>query len=198
MRRIRFTELFRERTGSNRARCLVALPNETCALRHTRSTLHRVAHPAGGRQRIATMMNRPLFRRPFGRAGSTRTVAFATGVYAFIRFRTPMRRIIAFAILALGALAGLLSAAEDNWGTRIVMIGVGLLFTGPVAGVVGAAGRRRRRRREMDWSFEPMTSDGTSTRDLAANYWRDQGHAPFTKPPSGPPDKHQFDPNRIV
>lgn len=125
-------------------------------------------------------------------------MAFATGVYAFIRFRTPMRRIIAFAILALGALAGLLSAAEDNWGTRIVMIGIGLLFTAPVAGVVGAAGRRRRRRREMDWSFEPMTSDGTSSRDLAGNYWRDRGRAPFARSPTVRPDKHQFDPNRIV
>ena len=108
-----------------------------------------------------------------------------------------MRKVFALAILAFGALAGLLSAAEDNWGTRIVMIGVGLLFTAPVAGVVGVAGKRRRRGREMDWSFEPMTSDGTSSRDLAGNYWRDQGHAPFMKPPDGPPDRHQFDPDRI-
>ncbi len=109
-----------------------------------------------------------------------------------------MRKLLALAILVFGALAGLLSAAEDNWGTRVVMIGVGLLFTAPVAGAIAITKRRDGVQLETDWQERPIAGQGVSARDLVANYWRDQGHAPFTKPPNGPPDKHQFDPNRIV
>ncbi len=162
--------------------------------------LKGVAEAAGWRRRLGTTMTMScaLFRRRFGHSDSAQTVAFESEVYAGIFGRTAMRKVFALVILVLGALAGLLSAADDNWGTRIVMIGVGLLFTAPVAGAVAMKKRRGGVQLETDWPDRPVAGQGVSARDLVANYWRDQGHAPFTKPPDVPPDKHQFDPNRVV
>ena len=39
-----------------------------------------------------------------------------------------MRKLIFFGIVAIGALVGLLSAANDDWATRVVMAAVGSLF----------------------------------------------------------------------
>ncbi|WP_428422659.1 hypothetical protein [Methylibium sp.] len=110
-----------------------------------------------------------------------------------------MRKLVFTAVLVLGALAGLLAAARDDWGTRIVMMCVGVLFAAPVGAAIAFIGSRvnavggddRWRRRDG------LTGDGTSADDLAANYGRDKGYPPFMKPPDGLPDKHQFDPDRL-
>jgi hypothetical protein len=41
---------------------------------------------------------------------------------------TIMRKLIFIGIVAVGALVGLLSAAQDDWATRMVMSAVGALF----------------------------------------------------------------------
>lgn len=110
-----------------------------------------------------------------------------------------MRRLIFVAFVALGTLTGLLTAASDDWGTRIIMMCVGVFFAAPVGAAIALIGSRmnavdgddRRRRRNG------LTGDGTSAADLAANYGRDKGHPPFMKPPEALPDKHQFDPDRL-
>jgi hypothetical protein len=106
-----------------------------------------------------------------------------------------MRKLIFFGFIALGALVGLIAAARADWPTRLVMMGVGGLFGAPVGGVLAGIGRRRRQR--LEWEENPLPGMGTSSQDLAANYWRDKGHPPFMKPSEAEPDKHMFDPDRL-
>ena len=110
-----------------------------------------------------------------------------------------MRKLIFIALLVLGALLGLLAAARDDWGTRIVMMGVGILFAAPVGAAFTFIGSRRSAAAGNDhWQRrDGLTGDGTSADDLAANYGRDKGYPPFMKPPEGLPDRHQFDPDRL-
>ncbi len=91
-----------------------------------------------------------------------------------------MRNPIFFGFVALGGLVGLFSAAMDDWGTKAVMIGVGMLF-GTAIG--GALSRIRRMRRTLMQDADSIPGMGVTSEDLAANYWRDKGHPPFMKPP---------------
>ena len=90
-----------------------------------------------------------------------------------------MRRCIFIGFIVLGALVGLASAEKNDWGTRIVMMGVGTLFGAPIGGALASIGKKYR---PIDWDKSPLSGNGTSSRDLAANYWRDEGHPPFSKP----------------
>ena len=61
---------------------------------------------------------------------------------------------------------------------------MGALFGAAIGGGLASIGRRvprlaLRTEEEMD----PIPGMGTSSRDLAANYWRDEGHPQFMKPP---------------
>jgi uncharacterized membrane protein YfcA len=47
-----------------------------------------------------------------------------------------MRKLIFIGIVAVGALVGLLSAAQDDWATRMVMSAVGALFAAPIGAVL--------------------------------------------------------------
>ena len=91
-----------------------------------------------------------------------------------------MRKPIFFGFIALGGLVGLFSAAMDGWGTRVVMIGIGMLFGTAIGGALtGIGGRARTSKQNVD----PIPGMGMTSEDLAANYWRDKGHPPFMKPP---------------
>lgn len=91
-----------------------------------------------------------------------------------------MRKPIFFGFIALGGLVGLFSAAMDDWGTRVVMIGVGMLFGTAIGGALTRIdGRRQNWKKKPD----PIPGMGVTSEDLAANYWRDKGHPPFMKPP---------------
>jgi len=93
-----------------------------------------------------------------------------------------MKKPIFFGFIVLGGLVGLFSAAMDDWGTRVVMIGVGMLF-GTAIG--GALTRVRRMSRSLRQGADSIPGMGVTSEDLAANYWRDKGHPPFMKPPEG-------------
>ncbi len=83
---------------------------------------------------------------------------------------------------------------KDDWATRVVLSLIGAL----VGAAVGGAMTHRsgiKRRPELEGSIPGM---GTSTADIAANYWRDRGHPPLMKPPSPPPDQHIHDPDRLA
>jgi len=105
-----------------------------------------------------------------------------------------MRKLIFIGVVAIGTLVGLLSAVNDDWATRFVMMAVGALFGTAIGGALALAGRRRF---SMVRSNESIPGMGSSTEDLAANYWRDKGSPPFMKPPSAVPDKHMFDPDKL-
>lgn len=106
-----------------------------------------------------------------------------------------MRKLIFMGFIVLGALIGLLSAANSDWGTRLVMMGVGALFGAPVGGALACIGRKGRQ--SLDWDENLLPGMGTTPEDLAANYWRDKGHPPFMKPSEAEPDRHMFDPDRL-
>jgi hypothetical protein len=97
-----------------------------------------------------------------------------------------MRKLIFIGIVAVGALVGLLSGANDDWATRTVLGAVGALFGAAIGGAVTRLGRSKK---ALPWESDPIPGMGVTSEDLAANFWRDKGHPPFMKPPetdSGP------------
>ncbi|MBS0217521.1 MAG: hypothetical protein JSR63_04990 [Proteobacteria bacterium] len=95
-----------------------------------------------------------------------------------------MRKAVFIFFLSLGIAAGALATRGDDWGLRAVMMVVGALFGAAIGGGLASIGKRQRRlglRTESE--IDPIPGLGTSSRDLAANYWRDEGHPPFMKPP---------------
>lgn len=106
-----------------------------------------------------------------------------------------MRKAILVGFIAAGALIGLFSAANDDWATRIVMMGVGALFGAPLGAAL--AGRKARSGQNQVADSEQLPGTGTSPKDLAANFWRDKGHPPFMKPTEVQPDSHMFDPDKL-
>ena len=80
-----------------------------------------------------------------------------------------MRRLIFFGIVAIGALVGFLSAANDDWATQTVMVSVGVLFAAPIAAVL-----TRKPRVNIGlaaWDDSSEVGAPTSPKALAANYW---------------------------
>ena len=95
-----------------------------------------------------------------------------------------MRKAVFIFFLSLGIAAGAFATKGDGWGLSAVMMVVGALFGAAIGGGLASIGRRvprlaLRTEEEMD----PIPGMGTSSRDLAANYWRDEGHPQFMKPP---------------
>ena len=111
-----------------------------------------------------------------------------------------MRKAIFLLFLLLGIGAGYLPARNDDWGVRIVMMTVGALFGGAVGGGLSQMGRGRSRRLPLqtDDEIEPIPGMGVSGRDLAANYWRDEGHPQFMKPPRPEHGNHMFDADKNI
>lgn len=98
-----------------------------------------------------------------------------------------MRKVITLVFGVLGIGAGWLSANDVEGGAQIVMMAVGALFGGGIGGGLAQMGKRPRTEKgsdpaEDDFELIPGGA-GTSSQDLAANFWRDEGHAPFTRPP---------------
>lgn len=106
-----------------------------------------------------------------------------------------MRLVLFAAVVALGAMIGVIAAAGDDTSTKVTMAFVGVLFALPVAALLA---RRRKGAERGQLTDEPIDTPGsTSPRSLSANYWRDRGHPPYMKPSDGDPDKHMFDPDRL-
>ena len=106
-----------------------------------------------------------------------------------------MQKLVFVAIVALGASLGLLSAANDNGATLMVMAAIGALFAAPVGAVLS---RWRKHDVATPFQEDPVESSvATSPRALVSNYWRDKGHPPFMNPPEAEPDKHMFDPDKL-
>lgn len=105
-----------------------------------------------------------------------------------------MRKCIFIGFVALGALLGLISGANSDWTARIVMMCVGALFGAPIGGALANIGKKYR---PIDWDKSSLSGNGTSSRDLAANYWRDEGHPPFSKPTENEDEIRRWDRNSL-
>lgn len=105
-----------------------------------------------------------------------------------------MRKLIFIGFIVLGALIGLISAGNSDWGTRLVMMGVGALFGAPIGGALANIGKKCR---PLDWDESPLAGNGTSSKDLATNYWRDEGHPPFAKPRESEDEMRRWDRNPL-
>lgn len=92
-----------------------------------------------------------------------------------------MRKLIFFSFLLVGAGFGYLWGPSDDWLTRLLMMGVSMMFAGAMGGAVADVGRRSAASDAHDWYeiYRPMGSDVQSN-EYAANYWRDKWHAPFS------------------
>lgn len=109
-----------------------------------------------------------------------------------------MQKAIFTFVLLLGIGIGLLSAWNDDWAVRFVMMAVGALFGGAIGGGLSQIGKANCAVPcESDEEMFPGGS-GTSSRDLAANFWRDRGHMPFMKPPRPEHGLHMFDADKNV
>lgn len=98
-----------------------------------------------------------------------------------------MRKLIFVGFIVAGSAIGLLSALGERWALKGFMIGLGALVgatAGAVLSRIGQGGRPISRRDET------LRGLGTTSEDLMDNYWRDEGHPQFMKPPS--PDSKQF------
>ena len=104
-----------------------------------------------------------------------------------------MRKTIFFSFIVLGTAVGLLASLSEEWPTRIVV-----MFLGALVGIaIGGGLSRVRRQRSTGTVAEVPPGDGTASKDLAANFWRDRGHAPFMKPPNAEPGRKMFDPDQL-
>jgi hypothetical protein len=109
-----------------------------------------------------------------------------------------MRKAIFAFFLLLGIGCGLLSTWNDDWGMRIVMMAVGALFGAAIGGGLSQIGKANGM--PLTRTDEEMFPGGlgTSSRDLAANFWRDRGHMPFMKPPRPEHGLQMFDADKNV
>lgn len=83
-----------------------------------------------------------------------------------------LRKAIFLTLVGVGALVGAVAAINGDWGLRLVMAGVGALVGAALGGVAIRLGRRATERREIP-------GVGTTTADIAANFWRDKGRPPM-------------------
>jgi hypothetical protein len=113
-----------------------------------------------------------------------------------------MRKTILLFVLLLGIGLGYLPARHDDWGLKIVMMAVGALFGGAIGGGLSQIGKPRAQDKVRHWrteeEIEPIPGGGGSGRDLAVNFWRDEGHQPFTKPPRPEHGTRMFDADKNI
>ncbi|RTL56481.1 MAG: hypothetical protein EKK46_04545 [Rhodocyclaceae bacterium] len=98
-----------------------------------------------------------------------------------------MKQLISIGLVVTGAAVGLLSTLGDGWGLKLLMAGLGA-FVGAVAGVSLSGHRHSDVPSRL--TDETLRGLGTTDDDLLDNYWCDNGHPPFMRPPS--PDGKQF------
>jgi hypothetical protein len=109
-----------------------------------------------------------------------------------------MRKAVFIFFLSLGIAAGALATKGDDWGLSAVMMGMGALFGAAIGGGLASIGNARRRHAlRTEDEIDPIPGMGTSSRDLAANYWRDEGHPPFMKPPRPEHGNRMFDADKL-
>ena len=92
-----------------------------------------------------------------------------------------MRKFIFIGFVVAGSAVGLLSTLGDGWGLKLVMTCLGALSGAAFGGALSRGGRNDRPMLRRDDTLRGL---GTTSEDLMDNYWRDEGHLQFMKPPS--------------
>ena len=105
-----------------------------------------------------------------------------------------MRKIIFIFFILTGATVGVFSAWDGDWGLRVVMMTFGAVVGSAIGGGLARIGRKTKLTRKEGNVIPGL---GTTTEDLAANFWRDKGHPPFMKPPKGEHGRRLFDPQNL-
>lgn len=82
-----------------------------------------------------------------------------------------LRKMILVAFVGAGALVGVVAAHDGDWSLRIVMAGFGAIVGAAIGGAAVRLGRKATERRVIPGL-------GTTTTDIAANFWRDKGRPP--------------------
>lgn len=98
-----------------------------------------------------------------------------------------MKKLLFIGFIAVGALLGLVLAAQASWGPRLVIMSFGALAGAAVGGAFSGLGWGGAKSWFRD---ETLRGLGTTSEDLMDNYWRDEGHPQFMKPPL--PNSKQF------
>lgn len=98
-----------------------------------------------------------------------------------------MRKLIFVGFIVIGSVLGLALAIGASWGPRLVIMSFGALAGSVVGGALFGISRGIGKPRLRD---EILRGLGTTSEDLVGNYWRDEGHPQFMKPPS--PDSKPF------
>jgi len=93
-----------------------------------------------------------------------------------------MRKLIFIVFVTAGMALALLFGIKEDWGTRLVLMFFGVVAGGAVGGAVTGVGRRAKRERAPE--FDVLRGHGTTDEDRMDNYWRDEDHPPFMRPPS--------------
>ena len=106
-----------------------------------------------------------------------------------------MKTFLAILLAVVGPACAVLLTSDFGWSGRAIAAAVGCLFTWPVAAALCGV-RRVSRAPQIEESWK-VDQSIMSPRAVAENYWRDRAHPPFMRPPQGPPDHHQFDPDRL-
>lgn len=111
-----------------------------------------------------------------------------------------MRKAVFLLFLLLGIGAGYLSARNDDLGLRIVMMAVGALFGGAIGNALSRIGTHRPRGWQLrsNDEFDSVPGSDKMNRETAFNYWRDEGHPPFTKPPRPEHGAHMLDADKNI
>lgn len=82
-----------------------------------------------------------------------------------------LRKAIFLVFVGVGVLVGLAAGLHGDRGLQIVMAGLGALVGAALGGAAVGLGRRGTTRREIPGL-------GTTSSDMAANFWRDRGRPP--------------------
>mgnify|MGYP003366085796 CR=1 FL=1 len=94
-----------------------------------------------------------------------------------------MRKVVFFSFILLGGCAGYVWGLRDDWPTRLVMMGVCVLFSGAVGAALASIGKAAR---SEPWEgphiIKLRAGSGVRSEALVANYWRDEGYPAFNKP----------------
>lgn len=99
-----------------------------------------------------------------------------------------MRKLVFLFFVVLGAGVGLFSSIKEDWGVRVVLMLFGAIAGGAVGGAL--SGIEGRWQRIPQPEVDALRGLSTTDEDRMDNYWRDEEHPPFMKPPS--PDSKEF------
>ena len=92
-----------------------------------------------------------------------------------------MRKAVFLVFIALGAAVGLLATLDDGWGLSLIIAAFGALIGSAIGGALSRIGKSGQ---PLAIKEDGLRGLGTTPDDLMDNYWRDQGHPQFMKPPS--------------